>query len=140
MRPAALAQTPLHDLLRHLVDATEARSDIPVKRSVAELPTTPADVTVALYRIAQEAINNVVRHSKAGSAWVTLDSCGGVVTLVVGDDGRGFDSQEAGPEQLGLRIMRERAEAVGATLNVVSASRRGTVVTAQWSNAEGTES
>lgn len=140
MRPAALAQTPLHDLLRHLVDATEARSDIPVKRSTAELPTTPADVTVALYRIAQEAINNVVRHSKAGSAWVTVDSCDGVVTLVVGDDGGGFDSQKAGPEQLGLRIMRERAEAVGAILNVVSASRRGTVVTAQWSNAEGTKS
>jgi len=140
MRPAALAQTPLHDLLRHLVDATEARSDIPMRRSIAELPTTPADVTIALYRIAQEAINNVVRHSKAGSAWVILDSCDGVVTLVVGDDGRGFDSQEAGPEQLGLRIMRERAEAVGATLNVASASRRGTVVTAQWSNAEGTKS
>ena len=141
MRPDALAQTPLHDLLRHLLDATQARSDIPVKRAIAELPTTPPDVTIALYRIAQEAINNVVRHSKASSAWVTLESRDGVVTLVVGDDGRGFDSaQQAGPQQLGLRIMRERAEAVGATLNVVSASRRGTVVTARWPNAEGTES
>jgi signal transduction histidine kinase len=140
MRPAALAQTPLHDLLRHLVDATEARSDIPVRRSIAELPTTPPDVTVALHRIAQEALNNVVRHSKADNSWVTLDRRDGVVTLVVGDDGRGFDSPEEGPEQLGLRIMRERAEAVGATLNVVSASRRGTVVTALWSNAEGRES
>jgi len=137
MRPAALAQTPLHDLLRHLADATEARSDIPLKRSIAELPTTPPDVTIALYRIAQEAMNNVVRHSKAGSAWMTLDCCDGLVTLVVGDDGRGFDSQEAGPEQLGLRIMRERAEAVDATLNVVSASRRGTVVTVLWCGAEG---
>ena len=140
MRPDALAQTPLHDLLWHLLDATQARSDIPVKRSIAELPTTPPDVTIALYRIAQEAINNVVRHSKASSAWVTLESCDGVVTLVVGDDGRGFDAQQVGPQQLGLRIMRERAEAVGATLNVVSASRRGTVVTALWPNAEGTES
>ena len=140
MRPAALAQTPLHDLLRHLVDATEARSEIPVRRSIAELPTTPPDVTVALYRIAQEAMNNVVRHSKADSAWVTLDRRDGLVTLVVGDDGRGFDSPAAGPEQLGLRIMRERAEAVGATLNVASATRRGTVVTARWSGAEGVES
>jgi signal transduction histidine kinase len=140
MRPAALAQSPLHDLLRHLVDATEARTQIPVKRSIAELPTTPPDVTIALYRIAQEAMNNVVRHSKAGSAWVALDCCDGRVTLVVGDDGNGFDSPAAGPEQLGLRIMRERAEAVGATLNVVSAKRRGTVVTAQWSNVEGIKS
>jgi len=140
MRPAALAQSPLHDLLRHLVDATEARSEIPIERSIAELPTAPPDVTIALYRIAQEAMNNVVRHSKAGSAWVTLDCCEGLVTLVVGDDGRGFDAPQAGPEQLGLRIMRERAEAVGATLNVVSAIRRGTVVTAHWSSAEGLES
>ena len=110
---------------------------IPVKRSIAELPTTPPDVTIALYRIAQEAMNNVVRHSKAGSAWVTLDGYDGLVALVVGDDGRGFDSRVAGPEQLGLRIMRERAEAVGATLNVVSASRRGTVVTVLWCGAEG---
>jgi signal transduction histidine kinase len=140
MRPGALAQTPLHDLLRHLVDATEARAPFPVTRSIAELPTTPPDVTIALYRIAQEAMNNVVRHSKASSAWVTVDCRDGLVTLVVGDDGRGFDSRVAGSEQFGLRIMRERAEAVGATLNVVSASRHGTVVTAQWSGAEGVES
>jgi signal transduction histidine kinase len=140
MRPGALAQTPLHDLLRHLVDATEARTQIPVTRSVAELPTTPPDVTIALYRIAQEAMNNVVRHSKASNAWVTVDCRDGLVTLVVGDDGRGFDSRVAGSEQFGLRIMRERAEAVGATLNVVSVSRHGTVVTAQWSGAEGVES
>ena len=71
---------------------------------------------------------------------MTLDCHDGLVTLVVGDDGRGFDSRQAGPEQLGLRIMRERADAVGATLNVASASRRGTVVTVQWSDAEGVES
>jgi signal transduction histidine kinase len=140
MRPDALAQTPLHDLLRHLANATEGRSEIPLMRSIAELPTIPPDVTIALYRIAQEAMNNVVRHSKADSAWVTLDCRNGLVTLVVGDDGRGFDSGVAGPEQLGLRIMRERAEAVGATLDVISASRRGTVVTAQWSGAEGVRS
>ena len=92
MRPAALAQSSLDDLLRHLVDATEARSRIPVKLSLADSPPLPPDVTIALYRIAQEAMNNVVRHSKARRAWVTLDCSDGLVTLVVGDDGRGFDS------------------------------------------------
>jgi signal transduction histidine kinase len=137
MRPAALAQSSLHDLLQHLIDATEARTQMPVRSSVAEPPPTPPDVTIALYRIAQEAMNNVVRHAKARSAWVKLDYRDGLVTLEVGDDGRGFDAPEAGPEQLGLRIMRERADAVGATLNVASASRRGTVVTAQWSDDQG---
>jgi len=136
MRPAALAQSSLHDLLRHLVDATEARTRIPVKLSLADSAPLPPDVTIALYRIAQEAMNNVVRHSKARRAWVTLAGSVGLVKLVVGDDGRGFDSSHVGPEQFGLRIMRERAEAVAATLNVASVSRHGTVVTAQWSDTE----
>ncbi len=134
MRPAALAQSSLDDLLRHLVDATEARTRIPVKLSLTDAPPMPAHVTIALYRIAQEALNNVVRHSKARHAWVTLDCSGGLVTLVVGDDGRGFDSSHAGPEQFGLRIMRERAESVAALLSVAGAKRHGTVVTIQWSD------
>ena len=72
MRPAALAQSSLSDLLRHLVDATEARTGIPVKLSIADAPPLSPDVTIALYRIAQEATNNVVRHSGARRAWVTL--------------------------------------------------------------------
>ncbi len=137
MRPAALAQSSLDDLLRHLVDATEARTRIPVKLSVADSPAMPPDVTIALYRIAQEAMNNVVRHSKARHAWVTLGSSDGLVKLVVGDDGRGFDSSHVGPEQFGLRIMRERAEAVAATLSVASESHHGTVVTIEWSDTQG---
>ena len=137
MRPAALAKSSLGDLLRHLVDATEARTRIPVKLSIAASPPLPPDVTIALYRIAQEAMNNVVRHSKARHAWVTLSCSDGLVKLVVGDDGRGFDSSPVGPEQFGLHFMRERAEAVAATLSVASASRHGTVVTTEWSDRQG---
>ena len=137
MRPAALAKSSLDDLLRHLVAATEARSRIPVKLSLADSPALPPDVTIALYRIAQEAMNNVVRHSKARRAWVTLGCSDELVKLVVGDDGRGFDSSHVGPEEFGLQIMRERAEAVAAILSVASESRRGTVVTAEWSNPQG---
>lgn len=94
-------------------------------------------MTIALYRIAQEAMNNVVRHSKARRAWVTLGCSDELVKLVVGDDGRGFDSSHVGPQEFGLQIMRERAEAVAAVLSVASASRRGTVVTTEWSNTQG---
>ncbi len=133
MRPAALAQSPLDALLRQLVDATGARTHIPVKLSLADSPPLSPDVTIALYRIAQEAMNNVVRHSKASHAWVTLGCSDGVVKLTVGDDGSGFDSSPVGPERFGLRIMRERAEAVAATLSITSTRHRGTVVTAEWS-------
>jgi signal transduction histidine kinase len=139
MRPGALARTPLHDLLRHLVHSAAARSDIAVNSSVEALPTTPPDVTIALYRIAQEAMNNVVRHSLAVSAWLTLERSGGVVTLVVGDDGRGFDPPSPRPGHLGLQIMEERAEAIGATLDVSSARGSGTVITVRWCGEEGVE-
>ena len=72
-------------------------------------------MTIALYRIAQEATNNMVRHAHARRSWVTLTNSDEAVRLVVGDDGEGFDRATVGAEQLGLRIMRERAEAVGAT-------------------------
>jgi len=139
MRPGALARTPLHDLLRHLADSAAARSDISVSCSVGEVTGMPPDVTVALYRIAQEAMNNVVRHSHADSARLTLERQDGLVTLVVVDDGRGFDAPPPGPEHLGLQIMEERAAAVGATLAVSSASGRGTVVTVRWCGGEEVE-
>lgn len=135
MRPAALAQSSLRDLLGHLVDATEARTRIPVRLSVDDPPPTPPDVTIALFRIAQEAMNNVVRHSRAHAAWVELTGRDRLVQLVVGDDGSGFGPLEAGADCLGLRIMRERAEGVGAALDVASQAGRGTVVTARWTDS-----
>jgi signal transduction histidine kinase len=137
MRPVSLAQSSLDDLLRHLAAATEARMRVRVRLSLNDAPPISPDVSIALYRIAQEAMNNVVRHSRARHVWLTLSCAGGIVTLVVGDDGRGFDPGPAGPDQFGLQFMRERAEAVAATLSITSASRRGTVVTAATTVARG---
>jgi signal transduction histidine kinase len=137
MRPGALAQTPLADLLEHLVQATASRTRASIKLNAASPRPLPADVTVALYRIAQEAMNNMVRHSRARTVWVTLTSSNEAVELVVGDDGCGFDAATVGSEQLGLRIMRERAEAAGASLHIDSEIGRGTVVTATWSAGRG---
>jgi len=133
MRPGALAQSPLGDLLEHVAQATQARTRIAIGLTVRDARPLPADVTIALYRIAQEALNNVVRHSGARKAWATLNGSDEAVELVVGDDGRGFDPAAVGPEQLGLRIMRERAEAVGGSLEIESEVGCGTVVTATWS-------
>ena len=109
-----------------------------MSRSLCNLPSLPPDVTVALYRLAQEAMNNVVHHSRATRAWLTLEEHDGLVEMVVGDDGRGFYPAPPGPEHLGLQIMRERAAAIGAVLEIGSEEGRGTVVTARWSG-EGAE-
>lgn len=136
MRPRALEESSLAALLEQLVAATEGRTLVDVELSVTGTRRLPPDVTVALYRIAQEALHNVEHHSRAHAAWVMLDLSGAAVRLIVGDDGRGFDSSGVAPERLGLRIMQERAEDVGATLTVASEDQHGTVVTAEWSGGE----
>ncbi len=134
MRPGTLAQSSLDDLLAHVVQAAEARTHTAIALNVDDdLRALPADVTVALYRIAQEATNNMVRHAQAGRAWVTLAHSDDTVRLLVGDDGEGFDRASVGAEQLGLRIMRERAEAVGARLEVDTRVGDGTEVSVTWS-------
>jgi signal transduction histidine kinase len=138
MRPGALAQSSLDDLLAHVVQAAEARTRTSIALTVGDdLRPLPADVTIALYRIAQEATNNMVRHAHARRAWVTLTHSDEAVALTVGDDGQGFDRASVGAEQLGLRIMRERAEAVGARLEIAGEVGGGTVVDVVWSAGLG---
>ena len=86
------------------------------------------ELELVLYRVAQEALTNVARHAKAGSAHVILRQLDGRVTLTVEDDGAGFDADAAlaHPNGLGLAGMRERLALVGGTLQVHSGPGRGT--------------
>jgi nitrate/nitrite-specific signal transduction histidine kinase len=136
LRPMALAEANLSDLLRQLGEAVTGRAGIPVEVRAEDAGRLPTDVSVALYRIAQEALNNVARHSGATTATVTLsplDEPGEGLRLEIRDDGAGFDPAGLEAGRLGLGIMRERAEAIGATLTVSSAPGRGTTVSAAWS-------
>ncbi|HLF40450.1 MAG TPA: GAF domain-containing protein [Acidimicrobiia bacterium] len=97
-------------------------------------------VEVALYRIAQEALQNVVKHAGATRVAVTLTTTGDTVRLVVEDDGKGFGprdlARERATEAYGLAGMRERAELVGARLNVTSRPGEGTRVQVEVPAAE----
>jgi signal transduction histidine kinase len=133
LRPAALAEANLPDLVKQLGEAVVGRARIPVDvKTEEDCAGLPADVRVALYRIAQEALNNVAKHSGARHASVGLSCDDGAVRLTIADDGSGFDT-EAPSGQLGLGIMRERADAVGAALDLRSAPGHGTMVTVTWS-------
>ena len=90
------------------------------------------EVKVALYRIAQEALNNVAKHAGASEATVQLVCQPGEVDLSIRDDGLGFEPQQIGMNSLGLGIMRERAEAIGAQLAVQSEAGEGTRVSVVW--------
>ena len=91
----------------------------------------PPGVGVAAYRIAQEALRNVVRHAGVARADLSLELTDGTLTLRVADAGKGFDAGTSRPEDgLGLIAMRQRAVAVGGHLAVAPAPAGGTIVTA----------
>ena len=136
LRPAALAEADLSDLLKQLGEAVTGRARIAVEVRTEDTDALPTEVRVAFYRIAQEALNNVAKHSGATRATVSLsplDEPKGGLRLVIQDDGVGFDPAETGTGRLGLGIMRERAEAVGASLTITSAPDQGTTLWAIWS-------
>jgi signal transduction histidine kinase len=103
-----------------------------IRLDLGEDGSLPPDVHEAVYRITQEALNNVVRHAKAENAWVQVRGDDGHVRLVVGDDGKGFDPARVGQGHFGLAFMRERAEETGGEVSVKSADGEGTVVIADW--------
>jgi two-component system nitrate/nitrite sensor histidine kinase NarX len=132
LRPSTLVEARLRDLLRQLAESITGRARVPVALEVEGECDLDAEVKVALYRIAQEALNNMAKHAGASEATVRLCCLAGQVELWVRDDGQGFDPASLPPDSLGLGIMRERAEAIGAKLTIESEAGRGTEVSVVW--------
>ena len=137
-RPAILDDFGLEQTLEWFVKQFSQQTGIPVHfDSRLKNGNFSSEDAIHLYRIVQEALNNVARHSKAGEAWVQLEEADGNLSIEVRDNGVGFDanpSAERGTMKgLGLLSMRERAEHLNGTLNVQSARGNGTVVVARVS-------
>lgn len=128
LRPATLTESSLEELLRQLAAAVTGRSRLQVLVTVDGNRPLPPEVQVALYRMAQEALNNVVKHAAATQVEVRLLFRPNTVTLTIQDDGRGFDPAVARPHSLGLGIMRERAAKIGADLQIKSVVDAGTTI------------
>ena len=99
-----------------------------------EEPAVSLETKETLYRIAQEALHNTVKHARAANAKVKLKEDPQGITLEVSDDGTGFDAQDDFPGHLGLKSMRERASRQGGTLNVVSKPGEGVHIVARVPN------
>ena len=133
LRPSALTDTDLDDLLRLLGNAFTGRTNVPVAVTVTGGGTLPAEAQVVLYRICQEAFNNIAKHAKATAVEIDVRHEPGAVELHIHDDGRGFDtSEQTPPGHYGLSMMRERAETVGALLTVTSQPGYGTELVVRW--------
>jgi signal transduction histidine kinase len=137
LRPEALAQTPLDELLQTLVSTAATKSPAAVEARLEPAPGLPSDVHETLYRIAQEALHNAVKHAGAPHLRVCLASTpDGALRLEVADDGVGFDPEQAPSGRLGLRSMRERASSIGATLDLTSEQGGGTRVYVTWTGLQ----
>jgi signal transduction histidine kinase len=146
LRPAVLVEARLSDLLRQLAEAVIGRTGIPVVIAVDKACEVPSDVHVVLYRIAQEALNNVVKHAYATQVSVNL-RCAPLtretsfpgrgaeqwaIELRISDNGRGFDPDCIPSDRLGLGIIRERAQSIGASLEIASEPGSGTQIRVVW--------
>lgn len=135
LRPNALVEVPLPELLRHLAEGYTGRSLIPIQLTVEGRCQLPPDLQITLYRITQEALNNIIKHAHATEVNIQLQM-GDCIRLSIMDDGVGFDPSTIPPDHLGLKIMRERVEAVGARLSIYSEPGEGAVVTVTWEACE----
>ena len=129
MRPARLEERGLAAAIRDLA----GQSGFPVRvhgdHELDPLPVLEPTATVGVYRIIQEALANAARHSGAPVAHVWISSLDGRLSVVVADEGRGFDPGAAVDPGIGLAGMYERAELLGGRLSIQSAAGRGTRVT-----------
>jgi PAS domain S-box-containing protein len=137
LRPATLLEANLEELLSQLAAAVIGRTRMNVTLNIEGDMKMPGDVQTAYYYIAQEAFNNIVKHSRARQVDVHVTSTPEVISLRISDDGRGFDTSQIPATSLGLGIMRERADAIGAELHVNSVPGKGTTVTTMWFATNG---
>ncbi|GER81736.1 hypothetical protein KTAU_03740 [Thermogemmatispora aurantia] len=135
LRPSVLDDLGLHAALEWLSDSSAERG-VPCTFSCSgePRPTSP-EAEIAVFRIVQEALSNVWRHSQASQAWLHVAYLPTCLTVTVSDNGRGFAPEQVGPGRehgsqggLGLLGMRERAALVGATLSIESAPGQGCTV------------
>jgi signal transduction histidine kinase len=130
-RPASLVSNPLDKLLAQLVDAVQGQSKMSIHFTAQDIQRLPEDVHIVFYRVAQESLNNIVKHSQATEVALQLYDDDHKTTLHIQDNGQGFDTG-ASSSGLGLDNMQERARTIGAFFSLDSKPGRGTEITLSW--------
>ena len=135
LRPLVLDDLGLAAAIRFLVEGVSKRSGLNISAKTLPEERYPADVEFAVYRIVQEALRNVAKHSHARNVRIEITRDGQVLGCRIKDDGEGFDStaQVSGRSRKGLGMtgMKERASSLGGMLEIKSSPGRGTLVAVQ---------
>jgi signal transduction histidine kinase len=130
LRPESLESEGLAAALRKITQALSARHEIPIELTLCDEPRTPLSVKEALYRIAQEALNNTFKHARPTRVAIRLFCSADEIVLEVEDNGAGFDASAEYPGHLGLHSMRERAVRLDGSLDIRSVPDGGTRIRA----------
>jgi signal transduction histidine kinase len=139
LRPESLEVEGLVAALTNQAAVLRARHKLEVETTFGDEPPLPWPVKEALYRVAQEALHNIVKHSRARRVELRLEGKNDSVRLKIKDDGQGFDPQGEFPGHLGLRSMRERVERLGGAFEIESAPGQGTRLDVQIPNKKSNE-
>lgn len=126
LRPPSLVNSDLAQLVKDLADCLTSCTKIQVALEVRISAVVSADEQIALYRITQETLNNIAKHAAATHAQVRLCVDASRIELCIEDNGCGFDPACIPAAHYGVEIMRERAEAIGATFQIHSVPGEGT--------------
>jgi len=129
LRPASLKDQGLAPAITELAKKWESHDDIPLDLSIRGERELPLNIEQSLYRITQEALNNITLHAEANQVNLVLEYKTDTVALIIKDNGRGFDPQKSQhPQSLGLRNMEERAAEVNGNISITSTIDTGTQV------------
>ena len=133
MRPEIVERARIGNLVRQLADALAGRSPLAISARVDDTASEglPGDVRLAVYRIAQESLNNAAKHSHGTCVALGLRATPDTIALRIRDDGVGFDPATVA-RGIGMSGMRERAALIGATLRIGARTGAGTLVTLRW--------
>lgn len=135
MRPESLERSDIKSLLTQLTDAFIGRVRVPVSLDIQGDCEITHEVKLVFYRVAQEALNNIAKHSGARQVELHLECQPGQMNLLIKDDGLGFEASSITPDHLGIAIMHERASSIEANLKIESQVGVGTTVELDWKSA-----
>lgn len=128
LRPDAFSEENIKDLVKQLVKSAKLRSDIEIKLRISGKSDPGNKIKKVIYRVAQESLNNAIKHSEARLIKIDLKLLKDRVELEVKDDGVGFDDTKVAHDKLGLYIMNERARSVNSDFKILSEKGTGTKV------------
>jgi len=132
LRPSALTEAPLGRLIHQLTSAIAHRTGLIFSITIDEQDSIVPEVQFTFYRVIQEALNNIVHHAHASHVDLLFNSSTEHIELTIRDDGVGFDTTQIPEARMGLNIMKNRIQSIGAQLEIVSQPDKGTLIRVTW--------